>query len=92
MAVSRESIKDPIALLCIHHFCFLFFLYFFSLIHRYLRALGAFYLRLVGKPVDIYKYLESLLADSRKLRKRSAGKKKRLFTYLCFSCCPLSFS
>ncbi|KAF9559184.1 hypothetical protein EC968_006725 [Mortierella alpina] len=41
--------------------------------NKYLRALGAFYLRLVGKPVDIYKYLESLLADSRKLRKRGAG-------------------
>ncbi|KAF9110463.1 hypothetical protein BGX27_006310 [Mortierella sp. AM989] len=41
--------------------------------NKYLRALGAFYLRLVGKPVDIYKYLEPLLDDSRKLRKRGAG-------------------
>ncbi|KAG0277848.1 hypothetical protein BGZ95_005226 [Linnemannia exigua] len=38
--------------------------------NKYLRALGAFYLRLVGKPVDIYNYLEPLLDDSRKLRKR----------------------
>ncbi|KAF8939033.1 hypothetical protein BGZ58_010874 [Dissophora ornata] len=41
--------------------------------NKYLRALGAFYLRLVGKPVDIYNYLEPLLDDSRKLRKRSAA-------------------
>ncbi|KAF9915526.1 hypothetical protein BX616_005976 [Lobosporangium transversale] len=41
--------------------------------NKYLRALGAFYLRLVGKPVDIYNYLEPLLDDSRKLRKRGAG-------------------
>ncbi|KAG0305175.1 hypothetical protein BGZ98_004524 [Dissophora globulifera] len=38
--------------------------------NKYLRALGTFYLRLVGKPVDIYNYLEPLLDDSRKLRKR----------------------
>ncbi|KAG9066774.1 hypothetical protein KI688_012685 [Linnemannia hyalina] len=38
--------------------------------NKYLRALGAFYLRLVGKPVDIYKNLEPLLVDGRKLRKR----------------------
>ncbi|KAG0375191.1 hypothetical protein BGX24_009425 [Mortierella sp. AD032] len=38
--------------------------------NKYLRALGAFYLRLVGKPVDIYNYLEPLLDDSRKLRKK----------------------
>ena len=25
---------------------------------KYLRALGAFYMRLVGKPVDVYNYLE----------------------------------
>ncbi|KAF9928206.1 hypothetical protein FBU30_002549 [Linnemannia zychae] len=41
--------------------------------NKYLRALGAFYLRLVGKPVDIYNYLEPLLDDSRKLRKRGMG-------------------
>ncbi|KAG0283668.1 hypothetical protein BGZ96_011947 [Linnemannia gamsii] len=38
--------------------------------NKYLRALGAFYLRLVGKPVDIYKNLEPFLVDGRKLRKR----------------------
>ena len=35
---------------------------------RYVRALGAFYLRLVGKPLDVYSYLEPLLNDYRKLR------------------------
>ncbi|KAG0317320.1 hypothetical protein BG000_004579 [Podila horticola] len=41
--------------------------------NKYLRALGAFYLRLTGKPVTIYQYLESLLDDGRKLRKRGMG-------------------
>lgn len=35
---------------------------------KYLRALGAFYLRLVGTPVEIYTKLEPLLKDYRKLR------------------------
>jgi pre-mRNA-splicing factor 38A len=37
---------------------------------KYLRALAAFYIRLTWKPVDIYKTLEPLLADYRKLRRR----------------------
>lgn len=37
---------------------------------KYLRAIGAFYLRLVGKPEDIYTYLEPLLNDYRKLSYR----------------------
>ncbi|KAF9416774.1 hypothetical protein BGZ94_010120 [Podila epigama] len=41
--------------------------------NKYLRALGAFYLRLTGKPATIYKYLEPLLDDGRKLRKRGMG-------------------
>ncbi|KAG0022212.1 hypothetical protein BGZ81_008625 [Podila clonocystis] len=41
--------------------------------NKYLRALGAFYLRLTGKPVTIYNYLESLLDDGRKLRKQGMG-------------------
>lgn len=36
---------------------------------KYIRALGAFYLRLVGNPLDIYKYLEPLYNDYRKLRR-----------------------
>ncbi len=35
---------------------------------KYVRALGAFYMRLVGSSLDCYKYLEPLLADCRKLR------------------------
>ncbi|KAI9219392.1 Pre-mRNA-splicing factor 38, partial [Blastocladiella britannica] len=35
---------------------------------KYLRALGAFYLRLTFPPRDIYRHLEPLLNDSRKLR------------------------
>ncbi|KAJ1993066.1 U4/U6-U5 snRNP complex subunit prp38 [Dimargaris cristalligena] len=38
---------------------------------KYLRALGAFYLRLTGKAADIYRELEPLYADYRKLRERS---------------------
>ena len=40
---------------------------------RYVRILGAFYLRLVGKPVDIYKYLELLYNDFRKIRHRTTS-------------------
>lgn len=31
---------------------------------------GAFYLRLVGKPLEVYQYLEPLYNDYRKLRER----------------------
>ncbi|KAJ9190668.1 hypothetical protein DTO166G4_445 [Paecilomyces variotii] len=37
---------------------------------KYLRALAAFYIRLTFDPVDIYKSLEPLLLDYRKLRRR----------------------
>jgi pre-mRNA-splicing factor 38A len=40
---------------------------------RYLRALGAFYLRLVGNAKEIYQYLEPLLNDYRKLRLQEEG-------------------
>jgi pre-mRNA-splicing factor 38A len=36
------------------------------------RILGAFYLRLVGKPTDVYQYLEPLYNDYRKLRRKLA--------------------
>ena len=39
--------------------------------YKYVRALGAFYLRLTGSAVDVYQYLEPLLMDLRKLRKRT---------------------
>ena len=38
---------------------------------KYLRALGAFYFRLVGKAEDVYKYLEPLYNDYRKLAYRN---------------------
>jgi pre-mRNA-splicing factor 38A len=42
---------------------------------KYLRALGAFYLRLIGTPKEIYKHLEPLYVDFRKLRiKEKDGK------------------
>lgn len=40
---------------------------------KYLRALAAFYWRLVARSVEIYKYLEPLLNDYRKLRVREGG-------------------
>lgn len=39
--------------------------------YKYVRALGAFYLRLAGRPVDIHRYLEPLYNDYRKLRVRT---------------------
>jgi len=38
---------------------------------KYLRALAAFYIRLAWEPVDIYQTLEPLLADYRKLKRRT---------------------
>ncbi|KAI9034261.1 Pre-mRNA-splicing factor 38, partial [Hyaloraphidium curvatum] len=40
---------------------------------KYLRALGAYYLRLVGRSEDIYKELEALFVDYRKLRRRTSA-------------------
>jgi len=37
---------------------------------KYVRALGAYYLRLTGTALDCYKYLEPLLNDYRKIRKQ----------------------
>lgn len=37
---------------------------------KYVRALGAFYLRLTGSSLDCYKYLEPLYNDNRKLRRQ----------------------
>nr|CAD7454937.1 unnamed protein product [Timema tahoe] len=38
---------------------------------KYVRALGATYMRLVGTSLDCYKYLEPLFNDSRKLRRQN---------------------
>lgn len=40
---------------------------------KYLRALGAFYLRLTGRPQDIYDHLEPMYADYSKLRYRDVS-------------------
>lgn len=39
--------------------------------YKYVRALGVYYLRLVGKSIDVYKNLEPIYNDYRKLRYRS---------------------
>ncbi|KAL4163009.1 hypothetical protein KRP22_015123 [Phytophthora ramorum] len=39
--------------------------------YKYVTVLGAVYLRLVGKPADVYTLLEPLLSDYRKIRKRN---------------------
>lgn len=45
---------------------------------RYVRILGAFYLRLTGSDVDVYRYLEPLYNDYRKVRQKlSDGSKFR---------------
>jgi len=38
---------------------------------KYVRVLGAFYMRLVGTSLDVYKYLEPLLNDYRKIRRQN---------------------
>ncbi|TYJ96488.1 pre-mRNA-splicing factor 38 [Cucumis melo var. makuwa] len=38
--------------------------------YKYVRVLGAFYLRLTGTDVDVYRYLEPLYNDYRKLRRK----------------------
>lgn len=38
--------------------------------YKYVRVLGAFYMRLVGRPVEVYQYLEPLYNDYRKIRRR----------------------
>ncbi|KAJ1383466.1 Pre-mRNA-splicing factor 38 [Sesbania bispinosa] len=40
--------------------------------YKYVRILGAFYLRLTGSDVDVYRYLEPLYNDYRKLRRKLA--------------------
>ncbi|XP_023746791.1 pre-mRNA-splicing factor 38 [Lactuca sativa] len=38
--------------------------------YKYVRILGAFYLRLTGTDIDVYRYLEPLYNDYRKLRRK----------------------
>jgi pre-mRNA-splicing factor 38A len=46
---------------------------------KYVRALGAFYLRLTGRPADIYEKLEPLYNDYRKLKSRNPTDWKLLY-------------
>ncbi|OMO55354.1 Pre-mRNA-splicing factor 38 [Corchorus capsularis] len=46
--------------------------------YKYVRVLGAFYLRLTGIDTDIYRYLEPLYNDYRKVRRRSPDGKYSL--------------
>jgi len=39
--------------------------------YKYVRILGAFYLRMTGTPLEIYGYLEPLYNDYRRLRRRT---------------------
>eukprot|EP01059_Diplonema_ambulator_P003634 TRINITY_DN13348_c0_g1_i1.p1 TRINITY_DN13348_c0_g1~~TRINITY_DN13348_c0_g1_i1.p1 ORF type:complete len:246 (+),score=68.64 TRINITY_DN13348_c0_g1_i1:35-739(+) len=48
---------------------------------KYVKVLGAFYLRLVGSPLQIYEYLEPLLGDYRKIRMRNLDGKYSI-TYI----------
>ena len=45
---------------------------------KYVRALGAYYMRLTGTSLDCYKYLEPLLNDYRKIRTRDRDGKYHL--------------
>lgn len=47
---------------------------------KYLRALAAFYVRLTFEPVEVYKTLEPLLADFRKIKRRT--KEGYVLTYI----------
>ena len=45
---------------------------------KYVRALGAFYMRLTGNSVDVYKYLEPLYIDYRKMKRMNRNAKYEL--------------
>lgn len=55
-----------------------------------MRILGAFYLRLVGKPTDVYQYLEPLYNDYRKLRRQTADGGKSTSCGYVFNVPPIS--
>ncbi|WOL00471.1 pre-mRNA-splicing factor 38 [Canna indica] len=46
--------------------------------YKYVRILGAFYMRLTGSVTDVYRYLEPLYNDYRKLRRKSPDGKYSL--------------
>lgn len=63
--------------------CFFFAKKFFFCYCRYVRVLGAFYLRLTGSDVDVYRYLEPLYNDYRKVRQKLSDGSKFLFFFFC---------
>lgn len=48
---------------------------------KYLRVLGAFYMRLIGKPEDIFRHLEPLYEDYRKIAYRGMAGKVLIVLY-----------
>ena len=46
---------------------------------RYVRALGALYMRLTGSSIDCYKYLEPLYLDYRKVKRQTVDGCKIFF-------------
>lgn len=52
---------------------------------RYVRVLGAFYLRLTGTDIDVYRYLEHLYNDYRKLRRKLSDGRKEILLFLEFT-------
>lgn len=48
---------------------------------KYLRVLGAFYMRLIGKPEDIFRHLEPLYEDYRKIAYRGMAGKVLIVSY-----------
>lgn len=58
---------------------FSFSFLFVSFGFRYVRVLGAFYLRLTGLDTDVYQYLEPLYNDYRKIRQKLADGSKIIF-------------
>lgn len=57
----------------------------YRLLSRYVRILGAFYLRLTGTDIDVYRYLEPLYNDYRKLRRKLGDGSKPFVLELCLS-------
>lgn len=50
--------------------------------YKYVRILGAFYLRITGSDIDVYRYLEPLYNDYRKLRRKLADGRWFPFSFI----------
>lgn len=60
--------------------------------YKYVRILGAFYLRITGSDIDVYRYLEPLYNDYRKLRRKLADGREFLNHFHSFIHCLLILS